>query len=249
MLRGEARHRARRVGVRRLIAAGVLAGAAVALAPGGAGADGCLITPFGPCPGTAPAPTTTSTTVVKTPTTTAAPRPAPTMTAAQAAARLLALVNGERTERGLPFIEARNDVSGIVMQWSAAMTRHGEPSHNDAYFSSGFRRSRTDQQQAAALALLGVIVVGAVALRRWAVQKVLRARQERRPADALAPHTDLTVEDDDDIAEARHHLAVISSWARTLEDRWATMSANDKRIAMQVIGRNAEEALADLARA
>ena len=405
---GQARVGAQRRWVRRAIVAGLVAGGAVVLLAGGAAAEDCLTPPFGRCPGTdpgarptpkpskpapkpkppksapkpkpapEPAPTSTTTTTVASPTTTAAPRPAPTMTPAQAAARLLALVNRERTDRGLPPVDARSDVSSIAMRWSAAMARRGELSHNDAYFSSATRRkldaralgenvaraadvesahralmasehhranvldrrftvagfgaelangswwftqnfvqpvahgparsprspdagehgppvaapearpaqerevalaavapaqsglleakepasfrversdassdggrSGPERRQAAAVALLGALVVVAFALRRWAGRHVVHARRALRPAAALDESTGSTIEVDGP-EEGRQHLAVISTWARTLDDRWATMSANDRRIVLQAIGRSAEEALADMAMA
>lgn len=378
MLGGPARRGAQKGWVRRTIAAGVVVGGAMALASGGAEADDCLLMPFSPCPG-APAPTTTSTT--STTSTTAAPRPAPTMTAAQAATHLLALVNRERTERGLPSLDPRNDVGSIAMRWSVAMAGRGDLSHNDEYFSADTRRSldaralgenvaravdvesahralmasehhranilderftvagfgaelangswwftedflqpaartaprttptasprgepealggpapdvraasgrgavlasvtptstapvvadgatsfhfgrtdalqrglpdrsRSDRRQAAALSVLAVLVVGTLALRRWAVQKVRHAKRARRTIAAIEARTGPTIEDDGITEGGRHQLAVISVWARTLEDRWATMSAGDKRVAMQVIERNAEAALANMA--
>lgn len=391
MFRGQARRSARTRWVRRALAAGVIIGGAIAVTSGGAGAQDCLVVPFGPCPGTGPIPTTTtsttSTTVVTAPTTTAPPRPTPApspgMTAEQAADRLLALVNGERSARGLPTLAARKDVTGIAMRWSAAMAQRGELKHNDAYFSRETRRKldarvlgenvaraadvesahralmasehhrdnlldkrftvagfgaqltqgswwftqnfvepvprralagkpasgapgqsqrglvrevrahekngvahtpvvptstdaatadgatslhvppadgqrrgredrpRSDQRQTAAVALLAAVVVGALVLRRWAVQKVLRAKRAHTSVDALEPVAPLESCSsplvDDSASGCRHQLAIISSWTRTLEDRWMTMSTDDKRIAMQVIERSAEEALADMA--
>ena len=333
-----------------------------------------------PKPAPKPSPTSTTTTTVASPSTTSAPRPAPTMTGAQAATRLLTLVNQERTERGLPPVEARNDVSSIAMRWSAAMARRGELSHNDGYFSRDTRRkldarvlgenvaraadvesahralmasehhranvldrrftvvgfgaelangawwftqdfvqpitrggpgkhrsaathehgppvavrkvrpveerdvelaavapvpagpvaaeepasfriersetadgalagrSRPDRKQGAAVALLGGLMVVAFALRRWAVQQVVHARRAHRQPAVLDERTLPTIEVERP-EEGRQHLAVISSWARTLEDRWTTMPANDRRLALQAIERSAEEALADMAMA
>lgn len=387
--------------MRRAVAAGALVGSGIVLTASGAGAEDCLTPPFGQCPGTGkapkpdhprsphkpepkpkpepgprprPAPTSTTTTAAS-PSTTSAPRGAPGMTAAQAAARLLALVNRERTERGLSPVEARDDVSSIAMRWSAAMARRGELSHNDAYFSRDTRRkldarllgenvaraadverahhalmasehhranvldrrftvigvgaelangswwftqnfvqpvargaartprwspadghgppvavrearpverrgvalaavapgpdgpvvadeptsfridradpahgglagrSRPDRHQGFAVAVLCGLVVVAFALRRWAVQRVVWARRDAADVDES---TGSTIEVDGP-ERGRQHLAVISSWARTLEDRWATMPANDRRLALQAIERSAEEALADMA--
>jgi hypothetical protein len=44
----------------------------------------------------------------------------------------------------------------------------------------------------------------------------------------------------------RHHLGAIDSWARTLDDRWPTLTEADKRIAVQIILRNASAAIDEL---
>jgi hypothetical protein len=44
----------------------------------------------------------------------------------------------------------------------------------------------------------------------------------------------------------RHHLGAIDSWARTLDDRWLTLTEADKRIAVQIILRNAGAAIDEL---
>jgi hypothetical protein len=67
-------------------------------------------------------PTTTTTTVAR-------------LTPAQARDRLLALVNAERSQQGLPPLTVRADVTDIASRWSDAMASAGTLSHDDAYFT------------------------------------------------------------------------------------------------------------------
>lgn len=119
--------------------------------------------------------------------------------------------------------------------------------HTDAPPRGLTDRSRPDRRQAAALAVLAVLVVGTLALRRWAVQKLPHAKRVGLPIAALEASAGPTIEGDDCAEGGRHHLASISSWTRTLEDRWGTMSESDKRLVMEIIARDADEALADMA--
>ena len=73
------------------------------------------------------APTTTSTTVRE-------------LTPAEAAARLLTLLNGERAAAGLAPFTMRADVTEIAVGWTSTMAGSGHLAHNDAYFT---RETRT----------------------------------------------------------------------------------------------------------
>ncbi|HEX4905504.1 MAG TPA: CAP domain-containing protein, partial [Acidimicrobiales bacterium] len=73
------------------------------------------------------APTTTSTTVRE-------------LTPAEAAARLLTLLNGERAAAGLAPFTMRADVTEIAVGWTSAMADSAHLAHNDAYFT---RETRT----------------------------------------------------------------------------------------------------------
>ncbi len=67
-----------------------------------------------------------------------APAPAPEPEAApSAAARLVELMNQERTERGLVPFAARDDVAAIAGPHSEAMADADDIWHNDAYFTQG----------------------------------------------------------------------------------------------------------------
>lgn len=108
-------------------------------------ANTCPIELVVPCSGspTPPAPTSTTSVAPTTrvpPTTTTTPNAARQPTAAEAAARLLVLLNVERDRAGLTRFTARGDVAEIASAWSAAMARAGQLSHNDAYFTEGTRR-------------------------------------------------------------------------------------------------------------
>ena len=86
--------------------------------------------------GEQPPPTTTTTTTAPAP-------PPPELTSAEAAARLLSLLNDERARAGLAPFALRADVTEIAAGWSAAMARAAHLSHNDAYFTQE-TRSRLD---------------------------------------------------------------------------------------------------------
>ena len=58
---------------------------------------------------------------------------------AEAAARLLSLLNGERAAAGLPPFAMRADVTEIAVDWTAAMASSSHLSHNDAYFTRDTR--------------------------------------------------------------------------------------------------------------
>ena len=77
-----------------------------------------------------------------TPTTQPAPPPttAPPMSSADAAARLLSLLNGERAAAGLPPFTMRADVTEIAARWTTAMAEASHLAHNDAYFTKETRR-------------------------------------------------------------------------------------------------------------
>lgn len=118
---------------RSLIVAATAATAFFVLAPR-AGAASCALTGVGGCaapadPPAAPVATTTTTTQAP------APSPAPPTSLAQARAQLLALVNNERTSRGLAPLAPRSDVDAIASQWSDTMANAGDLSHNEAYFT------------------------------------------------------------------------------------------------------------------
>lgn len=141
---GEGARAARRSSWRVRVCA-VLAGACAAglWSAGGAVADTCPVDLFVECPGAgAPAPQPSP---APSPTTTAPPRPTTTttvapLTSAEAVARLVVLLNGERRRAGLAPFTARDDVAQIASSWSSAMARAGHLSHNDAYFEKETRR-------------------------------------------------------------------------------------------------------------
>ena len=118
--------------VRGAIAAVVL-GVGFTMGAPTAQADECPVLSFEPCEATAPPPT--STTSTSTTSTTALAQPSE----AQACDQLLALVNSERVQRGLPPLRASADVAGIASSWSGSMATAGEISHNDVYFSDDTR--------------------------------------------------------------------------------------------------------------
>lgn len=68
------------------------------------------------------------------------------------------------------------------------------------------------------------------------------ARVDRRPPEESAVD-DSAPESDDALDRMRHHLSVIDAWISTLDDRWTVLTEKDRRIAVQVIRRNAHEAL------
>lgn len=114
--------------LRAAVLAGGLVLGGVLLSPT-AGAEGCalLLTCPEPEPDAPPPPPTTTTTTV---------RP---MTSAEAAARLVALLNDERAASGLVPFTVRADVTEIAVGWSSAMARAEHLSHNDAYFTKDTR--------------------------------------------------------------------------------------------------------------
>lgn len=57
----------------------------------------------------------------------------------EGAARLLELVNGERTDRGLARLSFRDDVSGIAWAFTRKMATRGEIWHNQDYFTAESR--------------------------------------------------------------------------------------------------------------
>lgn len=69
-----------------------------------------------------------------------APGPGAPPDAGAAAARLLVLVNEERTSRGLVALVQRDDVTAIAVAHSAAMADAGDIWHNDSYFSPATKR-------------------------------------------------------------------------------------------------------------
>ena len=77
-----------------------------------------------------PAPTTTTTT---------APAPPPPPSEAEATAHLLRRMNEERTSRGLPLLQRRDDVDGVAQAWSGHLASERRLSHNDAFFTSESR--------------------------------------------------------------------------------------------------------------
>lgn len=94
-----------------------------------AGAATCELTIIGTCAGSEePAPTTTTTAPPP-------PAPAPELSSAEAAARLLSLLNDERARAGLAPFALRADVTEIAAGWSGAMAQAEHLSHNDAYFT------------------------------------------------------------------------------------------------------------------
>lgn len=72
------------------------------------------------------------------------PRPAQTppqpRSSAEVTADLLAMLNQERSSRGLPPFTRRDDVDRVAAAWSDRLADAGELSHNDAYFSEQSRR-------------------------------------------------------------------------------------------------------------
>lgn len=97
-------------------------------------AEPCALAVIGTCSeDEQPAPTTTTTTTAP------APPPAPELSSAQAAARLLSLLNDERGRAGLAPFTVRGDVTEIATRWSAAMAQSEHLSHNDAYFTKETR--------------------------------------------------------------------------------------------------------------
>src|SRR5687767_8705518 len=54
--------------------------------------------------------------------------------------RILALLNNERSGRGLPALALRPDVSGIAAPHSEAMAAKGTIWHNDAYFTAAVKQ-------------------------------------------------------------------------------------------------------------
>src|SRR4051794_1526246 len=113
---------------RRRTAGAALTVAFVLVAGRSAGAGQC-VTPLGgvPPPGAGtPAPPSPAATTTTTP-----PQPS----SAEAQARLLSLVNGERTQRGVAALQVRTDVAAIASHWSDSMGRTATLSHDDAYFT------------------------------------------------------------------------------------------------------------------
>lgn len=113
---------------RRLAAGAIVTGWLVLVTGAGAGAASCT-TALAACTAPAtPVPPATPTTTV----------PQPSSAAAQA--RLVALVNAERTQRGLTALQVRGDVTAIASGWSDSMARAATLSHNDAYFTDASHR-------------------------------------------------------------------------------------------------------------
>ena len=67
------------------------------------------------------------------------PEPDP-VEAPLAARRLVELMNAERTQRGLPPLQPRDDVAAIARPHSLAMAEADDIWHNDAYFSAATKR-------------------------------------------------------------------------------------------------------------
>jgi uncharacterized protein YkwD len=111
---------------RRLAAGAVVAGSILLVAGRGAGAEPCAPAVLGCSPVTTPTTTSSSTT-----TSTTAPQPS----GPDAVARLVERTNAERTQRGLPPLQVRADVTSIAGAWSDSMARAARLSHDDAYFS------------------------------------------------------------------------------------------------------------------
>ena len=118
--------------LRAALAAGGLALGGAALAPG-AGAAPCavVLTCTESTTTTVPPPPPPSTT-----TTTAAPQ----LSSADAAARLLSLLNAERAAAGLAPFTMRADVTEIAAGWTTAMANASHLAHNDAYFTKETRQ-------------------------------------------------------------------------------------------------------------
>ena len=127
---------------RRLAAGAVLTGSFVLVSGSGAGAEPCA-TPLLGCAPTAST-TTTSTTAPESPPP-AQPSSPQQPTSEEAVARLVARTNAERTQRGLPALQVREDVASIARGWSDSMARAARLSHNDAYFTQESHR-RLDAQ-------------------------------------------------------------------------------------------------------
>jgi len=122
--------------VRWVIAAGALAGTFAVLTGPAASAEGCPVFPIVACPAPADPPATPTTTTTQPPaTTTTIEQPTPEW----ARARLVALINEERSAKGLALLTARADVTNIASRWSAAMSSAGMLSHDDDYFSADTR--------------------------------------------------------------------------------------------------------------
>lgn len=322
-------------------------------------------------PGRPPqAPPTTTTTRPAPPT--SAPTPSTTIRAlapAEAAARLLVLLNHERERAGLARLVLRDDVAAIAIGWTRSMARTGRLSHNDGYFTKRTRAhldarrlgenvaydSDVDSAHRALMAStphranildsrFGIVGIGAElhdgtwwvtedfvqpnavqpteAPRAWnrrgsagaaaaavapiattprsrgrdvlasagaepvtavlddtsapderpstlagertldpvlplyllaagagGVACVLAARRRRVEADhSVVERADVAVEPEDAAAvtDVYEQLAVIGAWARTLDDRWATLSECDRRIATQIIRRTTDATLHEL---
>lgn len=312
------------------------------------------------------APPTTSTTRPAPPTSTTTVRP---LAPAEAAARLLVLLNHERERAGLARLALRDDVAVIAIGWTRSMARTGHLSHNDEYFTTRTRGrldarrlgenvaydSDVDRVHRALMAStphranildsrFDIVGIGAelhdgtwwvtqdfvqpnaaprrAGPRAWSrrpsagpaaaavapiettprghdrdvlasagaepitavlddaqdpgerpstlagertldpmpplyllaagaggVALVLAARRRRAEADdAVLESADVDVEPDDAgaVTDVYEQLAVIGAWARTLDDRWATLSECDRRIATQIIRRTTDATLHEL---
>ncbi|HEX4905503.1 MAG TPA: CAP domain-containing protein [Acidimicrobiales bacterium] len=292
-----------------------------------------------------------------------------TLAPAEAAARLLVLLNHERERAGLARLALRDDVAAIASGWTRSMARVGRLSHNDEYFTKRTRGrldarrlgenvaygGDVDRVHRALMAStphranildsrFGIIGIGAElhdgtwwvtedfvqsnasqpteSRRAWARRPsagpasaavapietaprgrdrdvlasagaepvaavlggasrpagrsstlvgertldpvlplsllaagagggacVLVARRRRADADnAIQGSTDVDLEPEDavPVSDVYDQLAVIGAWARTLDDRWATLSECDRRIATQIIRRTTDATLHEL---
>lgn len=113
---------------------------------GGASASAgpaCAVGPLCGRPAPSPAPPLTTTTTAPPVTTTTTTPPVTTTTTApprDPTGALLALLNHERTSRGLPPLARRANVDDVAAGWSVHLADVGALSHNDDYFSPATRK-------------------------------------------------------------------------------------------------------------